>query len=251
MKSLNSFADHAPKPNWVVDFFDRGNAFLEDNTLGPMQISMFRRFLSDAKLIAKNKTTAFYELVVKVGADSTTAWGLIYIQLAYGNPQIRWYVDNMDIGEAWSKESIEDRLMAGDVSAKDARSITKAFKRLCEIPLGTALSFGYATGKSVDSLARTKCNMDDDRVLLYALYRYAEACEEYYEFSLSRLMDTSVRSVGLSPVKLFGFTEDEMESILNGLSSKYPEFINATFTHGLDKISLRDDKTSDDVLALF
>ena len=64
-------------------------------------------------------------------------------------------------------------------------------------------------------------------------------------------MDTSVRSVGLSPVKLFGFTEDEMESILNGLSSKYPEFINATFTHGLDKISLRDDKTSDDVLALF
>ena len=251
MRSLNSFADHAPKPNWVVDFFDRGNAFLEDNTLGPMQISMFRRFLSDAKLIAKNKTTAFYELVVKVGADSTTAWGLIYIQLAYGNPQIRWYVDNMDIGEAWSKESIEDRLMAGDVSAKDARSITKAFKRLCEIPLGTALSFGYATGKSVDSLARTKCNMDDDRVLLYALYRYAEACEEYYEFSLSRLMDTSVRSVGLSPVKLFGFTEDEMESILNGLSSKYPEFINATFTHGLDKISLRDDKTSDDVLALF
>ena len=251
MRSLNSFADHAPKPNWVVDFFDRGNAFLEDNTLGPMQISMFRRFLSDAKLIVKNKTTSFYELVVKVGADSTIAWGLIYIQLAYGNPQIRWYVDNMDIGEAWSKESIEDRLMAGDVSAKDARSITKAFKRLCEIPLGTALNFGYATGKSVDSLARTKCNIDDDRVLLYALYRYAEACEEYYEFSLSRLMDTSARSVGLSPVKLFGFTEDEMESILNGLSSKYPEFINATFTHGLDKISLRDDKTSDDVLALF
>lgn len=251
MKSLNSFADHAPKPNWVIDFFDRGDSFLGDNKLGPMQIAMFKRFLNDANLTSKNKTTDFYKLIVKVGADSAAAWGLIYIQLAYGNPQIRWYVDNMDIGETRSRTVIEDQLMAGEVSAKDARSITKAFKRLCEIPLGTVLNFGFTTGKSVDSLKRTKCVVNDDRVLLYALYRYAEACEEYYEFSLSRLMDTSIKSEGLSPVKLFGFTEDEMESMLNGLSSKYASFINATFTHGLDKISLRDDKTSDDVLTLF
>lgn len=251
MKSLNSFADHAPKSNWVIDFFDRGNSFLDDNKLGPMQISMFKRFLSDAKLISKSKTTDFYELIVKIGADSATAWGLIYTQLAYYNPQIRWYVDNMDVDETVTKKAIEDRLMADDVSAKDARSITKAFKRLCEIPLGTALNFGVTSGKSIDSLTRTKCALNDDRVLLYALYRYAEACEDYYEFSLSRLMDTSAKSAGLSPVKLFGFTEDEMESMLNGLSSKYPAFINATFTHGLDKVSLRDDKTSDDVLTLF
>jgi phosphoadenosine phosphosulfate reductase len=42
-----------------------------------------------------------------------------------------------------------------------------------------------------------------------------------------------------------------MERLLNGLSAKYPEFINATFTHDLDKITLREDKTSADVLSLF
>lgn len=251
MRSLNSFADHAPKASWIVDFFDRGDAFLNDNSLGPMQISMFKRFLTDAQLIRKNKTTDFYELVKRIGSETETAWGLIYVQLCYANPQMRWYVDNMPIGDVCNKDTLEDRLMAEDVSAKDARSITKAFKRFCETPMGTVMHYGYTTGKSIDSMCRTKCSMRDDKVLLYALYRYAEACEDYYEFSLSRLLDSTIQSTGISPVKLFGYNTDEMEAMLNGLSSKYPEFINVSFTHGLDKISLRDDKTAEDVLALF
>lgn len=251
MRSLNSFADHAPKASWIIDFFDLGNDFLLDNKLGPMQISMFRRFLSDAKLINKNKTTDFFELTKRIGATSESSWGLIYIQLAYVNPQVRWYIENLPIDETGIKDALEDRLIADNVSAKDARSITKAFKRLCETPLGTVMNLGFTTGKSIDSLTRSKCSMKDDRVLLYALYRYAEACEDYYEFSLSRLMDMSTESTGLSPVKLFGYSEDEMETMLNGLSSKYPEFINVSFTHGLDKISLRDNKIADEVLKLF
>ena len=64
-------------------------------------------------------------------------------------------------------------------------------------------------------------------------------------------MNTGIDSAGISPVKLFGFTEDEMIIMLNGLSAKYPAYINVTFTHGLDKISLREDKTSNDVLKMF
>lgn len=55
----------------------------------------------------------------------------------------------------------------------------------------------------------------------------------------------------LSPTQIFGFDRDDMEKILLGLTVKYPDFINATFTHDLDKITLRDDKTSEDVLGLF
>jgi phosphoadenosine phosphosulfate reductase len=35
------------------------------------------------------------------------------------------------------------------------------------------------------------------------------------------------------------------------LAVNYPNFINATFTNDLDKISLKEDKTSGDVLNLF
>lgn len=249
--SLNSYADHAPKPEWIDDFFDKGKEFFSNHRLGPMQISIFKKFLTNAGLIVKEETTSLYDLVKSIGKNTDAAWGLILINLAYNNVQIKWYIDNMQVQEANARNSLEDILKAEGVSDKDARSIMKAFKRLTETPLGTVLYFGTTSGKSVETLTRTKCTLQDDRVLLYALYRYAEACQDYYEFSLSRLMNTSIDSAGISPVKLFGFAEDEMITMLNGLSAKYPAFINVTFTHGLDKISLREDKTSDDVLRLF
>ena len=249
--SLNSYADHAPKPEWLDDFFDKGKGFFSNHRLGPMQISIFKKFLTNAGLIVKEETTPLFDLVKSIGKNTDAAWGLILINLAYNNVQIKWYIDNMQVQETNARNSLEDILKAEGVSDKDARSIMKAFKRLTETPLGTVLHFGTTSGKSVDTLTRTKCTLQDDRVLLYALYRYAEACQDYYEFSLARLMNTNIDSAGISPVKLFGFTEDEMITMLNGLSAKYPAFINVTFTHGLDKISLREDKTSDDVLKLF
>lgn len=251
MKSINTFADHAPKPEWVVSFFNKGDEFFADNTLGPMQIGMFKRFLSDSNLAKKNKVTPFYDLIKKVGTNTDAAWGLIYVQLAYNNPQIRWYIDNLSVDVPASRAELEERLQAVNVSEKDSKSIVKAFKRLVDIPLGTVLHFGTTAGKSLESITRTKCRVSDDRVLLYSLYRYAEACEGYYEFTTTRLMDTTAESTGISPVKLFGFKRDDLETMMSGLSAKYPEYINYTDTHGLEKVSLREDKTSEDVLKLF
>ena len=66
-----------------------------------------------------------------------------------------------------------------------------------------------------------------------------------------RVFDESVQRDGVSPVRLFGlYDEEELRSILLGLSERYPAFINATYTNDLQTISLRD-KTSTDVLKLF
>lgn len=254
MKSINTFADHAPKNEWIQSFFEDGESFLADNTLGPMQISMFRRFLSDAKLIEKNKTTAFYDLIVsKLGWESEEAWGLILVQLAYHNPQIKWYIDNMPIDETFPRQYMEDKLIENEISPKDAKSIVKAFKRLTEIPLGYVINFGTTeeSGRLIASLRRCKSTMSSDLVILYSLYRYAEACEGYYQFSLSTLMDPDIDSAGISPVKIFGFRKDELEAMLRGLSAKYNDYIDADFTHDLDKIALRDYHKAQDVLDLF
>jgi phosphoadenosine phosphosulfate reductase len=42
-----------------------------------------------------------------------------------------------------------------------------------------------------------------------------------------------------------------MTPLLLGLTAKYPEFITASFTHDLEKITLAEDKSSSDVLKLF
>ena len=178
---------------------------------------------------------------------------MILVQLAYQNPQIKWYIDNMPINETFPRQYLEDKLVEAEISPKDAKSILKAFKRLTEIPLGYVINFGTTenSGRQLSSLRRCKSTLSSELVLLYALYRYAEACEGYYQFNLSTLMDVNVDSVGISPVKIFGFERDEMEAMLRGLSAKYNDFIDADFTHDLEKITLRDYHTSADVLDLF
>lgn len=172
MKSINTFADHAPKIEWIQNFFEKGNEFFTDNTLGPMQISMFKRFLSDAKLAEKNKTTQFYDVVTRLGWESEEAWGLILVQLAYQNPQIKWYIDNMPINETFPRQYLEDKLVEAEISPKDAKSILKAFKRLTEIPLGYVINFGITenSGRQISSLRRCKSTLSSKLVLLYALY---------------------------------------------------------------------------------
>ena len=77
------------------------------------------------------------------------------------------------------------------------------------------------------------------------------SCNLDKEFNVSYLYDDTIERDGVSPVRIFGLTEEEeLRSILLGLSSAYPDYINATFTNDLQTITLRD-KTSDDVLNLF
>lgn len=153
MKSLNSFADHAPKRDWLVSFFELKEDFFTEHTLGPMMFDMFRRFLKDAGLNEKNHFTEFAELIDNLGWESETALGLMLTNLAMDNPQIAWYINNMDIGIFYDRSNIEEKLIALDVKPKDAKSIVKAYKRIVETPFGTTLNFGYVMD---DDLVETK-----------------------------------------------------------------------------------------------
>ena len=249
MKSLNSFADHAPKRDWLVSFFELKEDFFTEHTLGPMMYDMFRRFLKDAGLNEKNHFTSFADLIERMGWETEAALGLMLVNLAMENPQIAWYINNLDVGYYYERSKIEDMLMVEEVKPKDAKSIVKAFKRIVETPFGTVLNFGYVTDD--DDLVRLKCILEDKKVFLYALYKFAEKCNDYKEFHVSYLYDDDVERDGISPTKIFGIQdEEELKSILLGLSANYPDFINATFTNDLKTITLRD-KTSQDVLELF
>ena len=88
-------------------------------------------------------------------------------------------------------------------------------------------------------------------MILYSLYKFAEACGDYYQFTLNRLLDHSVDSDGVSPTEIFNLERDTMEKILTGLNINHPDFITVQFNLDLDTITLNADKTSADVLALF
>ena len=255
-ESLNSFANHAPKPEWVQEFFDLGNEYWDNNTLNKkLQVPMFKKFLRGCGFIDdKGNTTKLFEVCSSplYGWRSATTWGLALSNLAY-NAQCKWYIMNMDTGIYYERSHISDLLVSEGVKKDDATSIINAFKRFCNLPLGTELNFGYVEekGRVIDTLCRSKCIIEDNRIILYALYVFSEKCNLDKEFHVSYLYDESIERDGISPVRIFGlYDEEELKSILLGLSSAYPDYINTTFTNDLKTITLRD-KTTTDVLQLF
>jgi phosphoadenosine phosphosulfate reductase len=248
MRSLNTMSNHAPKTEWFKKLFEKGNGFFTDHGLGPEQISFFKRFLKDAGIAEKNALTDFTDTILANGWDTATAMGLILINLVNENPQVDWYIRNLEIGRVYDRKTVESMLVSFDVKPPVAKSICGAFKRLTETPLGTKLNFGYVDG---ENLVRTTCSVSDLRVILYALYKFAEKCNDHKEFTLNELLSDNIERDGVSPTRIFGLDREAMIPILLGLSASNPGFINATFTNDLDKISLKDDKTSADVLELF
>ncbi len=254
--SINTLNDMAPKPEWMYGFLTTDD-FFKDPPIGPNQITYFVRFLKDAGLLVPKKRiqTDFAKFIARIGWQTPTAWIIILANLAHDNPQIRWYIDHMPFNEKFQREDIEKMLEQEEgITKKGIRSIPAVFRPLCELPLGTVLKFGEATaeGKAViTTLMRTPCNVaSDDRLpLLYALYRYAEACENY-DLTLTQVCDREANEQGVSPGKLFGVEADFMKAVLSGLSATYNDFINVSFTHDLEKISLNSEKNHDDVLTL-
>ena len=248
MKTINCFDDHAPKRDWLVSFFDLKNDFFTEHSLGPNMFTHFKRFLRDAKLIDGTRCTELVELISELGWESEAALGIMLVNLAYENAQFEWYIQEMDLGYYYTASELKEKLIATDMKEKAANSVIKSFKRITETPFGSSLNFGYTDG---DDFVRTKISMSDNRVLLYALYKFAEACNLEKEFHLSYLLNDSIERDGVSPVRIFGlYDEEELTSKLLGLSSAYPDFINAAFANDLKTITLYD-KTSADVLELF
>lgn len=248
-RSINSFTEHAPKKEWIESFFKDKEAFFENNHLGPDQQVKFKVFLTDAGLSEKNHISPFAELLCSIGSISGTAFALIIINLTANNPQIEWYVKNLLIEMKYSKKQVIDMLKTDGCLERPANAVAKAFKRITETPIGTILHWGHVTDDG--DLVRTKCSISDPRVVLYGLFKFAEKCKEYKEFTLATLLNDSIGRDGVSPTQIFGLDRDDMVPILLGLSSKYPEFISASFTHDLERITLSEDKSSQDVLNLF
>ena len=247
--SVNCFDSVLPKSDWFARFFREEEAFWQNHGLGPNQVKTFKRFLKDAGLTEKNVFSPLARLIADFGWDTETAWGIILINLVADNPQMRWYVANLELARSYPRDTVISMLSESNTSKNVMKFVYSAFGKLTELPLGTRLRWGFVTGEG--ELVRTKCSISDPRVVLYGLFKFAEKCNDYKGFTLATLLNDSIDRDGISPTRIFGLNRDDMVPILLGLTAKYPEFINASFTHDLEKISLAEDKTSSDVLDLF
>lgn len=247
-QSLNCFSHHAPKLDWMEQYFTFKNEFKEKNTLGSQMFSFFKRFLKDADLLDDNGFTRFAEIISDIGLDENLSWALMLANLAY-NPQIGWYICNISFGETMSKEYVCSMLVDCGADEKWVNDVWSSLARILDLPFShVGLGEMVKEKNKAVALYRTGWQVPDERVILYSLYQFSEKCGNFKQFTLTRLLDTSIESEGISPTQIFGLNRDTMEKILNGLTFNYPDLIEARFTLGLDNITLKSDKSAEEIL---
>lgn len=281
MKGMDRYFSFGIRKNWMDLFFqDEGSAgfWMSDGHgfVANKKKDAFLNFVKDAGLVEYDKTldgdkytknipTSFAKTVFSIGSDSDVSWALMLCNLAYTS-EFNWFIKNIPALQQITPDQMKymlSEVMEGDTKGLGKRNIADAFKiLLVKTPFGAELGLGHpdyeeklnASGNEVitmTSFYRDSWSNPDPRVILFSLYKFAENCGDYYQFTLSRLLDHDVESYGVSPTEIFNLDRAVMEKLLNGLSINYPDLITAQFNLDLDTITLNADKTSADVLTLF
>lgn len=284
MTGLDRYYSFGIKENWLRVYFDYEgtSSFWKSDGDGEVpnkKKDAFLNFVKDAGLVDEDKSlkgkeykyikykpNKFGEKMFSLGVDDESMWAYLMCNLVYAedSEEFRWFIKNIPFSETSTPESIKlrlDEVMENDKSGLGKRNICDALKSfLIKTPFGKQLGLGSVIDyeEKVSSNGRETITLNyfvrgswenpDEKVILYALYKFAEACGNYRQFTLTRLLDTSVESTGISPTQIFGLNRETMEKILNGLTFNYPDLIEARFTLGLDNITLKSDKTANEIL---
>ena len=281
---LDRYYSFGIRENWLRVYFDYEGGESFWNTDGDGEVpnkkkDAFLNFVKDAGLVyedrslkgkdykyVKYKPTPFANKMFSLGVDDENMWALLLCNLVYAEEaeEFRWFIQNLPFNETLTLETVRYRLeevMDNDKSGQGKRNVCDALKAfVVKTPFGRKLGLASvldcdektsANGKEIltlNSFIRGSWKNPDGRVILYALYKFAEACGEYKQFTLTRLLDHSIESAGISPTQIFGLDRESMEKILNGLTFNYPDLIEARFTLGLDNITLKSDLSAEDIL---
>lgn len=263
MAGINRYGNMGVEYDWLKSYFESIDDFWtsSDNTLGSKKIDYLGKFLLDSGLGYKEKKgdkhpllSRFGEIIKDIGIDTSLAWALISVNWAYSS-QFGWWVKNIDFNNTYSPDAIF-AMLEDESSDKVRDHIISAFKNIFISiePLGRELGLGVCeyeekkTGRSLISVIRFPWEAPDERVILYALYKFAYACGKRKQFTLTELLDHTIDRDGISPTQIFGLDRDAMEKILNGLTFNYPDLIEARFTLGLDSITIKLDLEPSELL---
>lgn len=247
--SLNSYSHFSPKMEWLEQYFTFKNDFKTNHTLGKNMYDFFLPFLRHAGLLDASGFSHTASVLDNLGLGNEATWGVMLVNLAHTR-QVQWVVTTIPFNTVFSKEELALRMIEDGAKETWTSDVFTSMTRLGALPFGE-MGFGKATKVKKEAwFERTPWTTPIPEVILYSLYKFAEACGDYHQFTLSYLMDETIEREGVSPTTIFGLDRDTMIRIINGLAINYPDFISASFSFDLDTITLRKEKKSDDVLDL-
>lgn len=247
--SLNSYSHFSPQMEWIEQYFTFKDEFKTNHTLGKNMYDFFIPFLRHAGLMDTNGFSHTASVLDNLGLTNEAVWGIMLVNLAHTR-QVNWVVTTVPFNTVMTKDELALRMIEDGAKETWTSDVFTSMTRLGALPFGD-IGFGKVTKVKREAwFERTPWTTPIPEVILYSLYKFAEACGDYHQFTLSYLMDETIERDGVSPTTIFGLDRDTMIRIINGLAINYPDYISASFSYDLDTITLRKEKKVEDVLDL-
>lgn len=251
---IDKYSTFGMREEWLTEFLNFGDQWLENNSLGPKQVQAMIKWLIDAKLIdGKTKKNSSLIIYLKeiFKSQPLFVWLIIWNNLYYNSPVIQWYCDKIEWNSVKTKNELKEKIavsfpkLSKGTLSNPIDAMVNMFDRS---PLGDTLKFGVLEkkGRTVKSIKKFGTDNVHPFVIAYSLYTVGEY-NWRKDFTVSELYNTNF--IG-GPYKLFGISRDKLEGILRGLQEDKEQILRVDLSADLDNIYLRDDISPLDILKI-
>ena len=228
---------------WVDQYLTAPESFWDDNILGVKQVPSFKAWLKDAEIVDdKVNLTSFGRLCVEINKDnSTLLWELIYINLTYNSPLIKWFSSSISFNAEIGRKDLDRLALEYFQQTFKETTITYAIQALVQTfkysPIGDDLNQFVAQDAKGNLFQRLPYNDLSPEAIAYSLYKYAQN----KGVRMLRVSDLYCVEEDSGLYKEFGISKLELQKKLRFLSSDRNRVLVAELAMGLDHITLRDD----------
>lgn len=251
---IDKYSTFGIREEWLNEFFIFGDNWLDNNNLGPKQVQAMIRWLVDALLLEpKTKKTSDLEHYLKeiYKTEPLFVWQVIFNNLYYNAPVIKWYIDEFKWNTVTNKGELKEkiRLSYPNLSKGTLSNPIDAMVNMFDnSPLGDTLKIGILEkkGRVVKSVQKLGTDSLFPLFVAYSLYKASEY-EWRRDFTVSELYKKDFDG---GPVKLFGISRNQLERILRGLQEDRKQILRVDLAADLDNIYLRDDISSLDIIKI-
>lgn len=246
LTGISGYGTFGLREEWLSDFFADPEYFWKNNSLGKKQIPSFKAWLKDAEIIDNKSTltdigvelSRLYQIMPDV------VWEMIWINLCYNSPLVKWFVTNIKPSTVFSKEQMlylyKEQFQEGLTTFEYALQALNNF--LAATPIGS--EFGQKTEVTKTESKREPHEYLTEYSTAYSLYKLSDA-NNVKSFRVSDLYQLEMKQ---GPYVEFGVSRLSFENNLRVLNSSTNRLIIAELNMGLDHISLRDDISPIDII---